>query len=97
MSVFNKDNSNKEQQPVVENNNNHQEKFDDDVAEILFMAPDIFMAKATLELMKLPLATKRRRARELAIDARNIGASQSNDRYAARQWKKVAWDLQSLR
>ena len=97
MSILNRDNSTEEQQPVVENNKNHQEKFDDDVAEILFMSPDIFMAKATIELMKLPLATKRRRARELAIDARNIGATQSSDRYAARQWKKVAWDLQSLR
>ena len=95
MSVFNKDNSSEEQQPVV--NNNHQEKIDDDVADILFMSPDILMAKATLELMKLPLATKRRRARELAIDAKNIGNSQSSDRYAARQWKKVSWDLQTLR
>jgi len=91
-----KDNSTKDQQPVGVNIQHH-ENVDDDVAEILFMSPDIFMAKATIELMKLPLATKRRRARELAIDARNIGATQSQDRYAARQWKKVAWDLQSLR
>ena len=70
---------------------------DDAVSDILYMSPDIFMAQATLELMNLPLATKRRRGKELAIDARNIAACQADDRYASRKWSKVSWNLSTLR
>ena len=74
-------------------NNEKQSKqeliVDDAVADVMHMQPDLFMASAVVELRQLPMASKRRRARELA--------RASNDRFASKQWGQFAWDLRTLK
>jgi len=84
-------------------NNEKQSKqeiiIDDAVADVMHMQPDLFMASAVVELRQLPMASKRRRARELASDCKLFEtlARASNDRFASKQWGQFAWDLRTLK
>tara|TARA_R110002020_G_scaffold120869_2_gene275206 strand:- start:40 stop:303 length:264 start_codon:yes stop_codon:yes gene_type:complete len=84
-------------------NNEKQSKeeltVEDNIADVMNMEPDIFMAEAITVLSKQPLATKRRLARNLAAEAKlyETQANMSKDRYASKQWNQVSWALRTLK
>ena len=72
---------------------------DDKLSDVMNMDADIFMAEAIVELRGLPLATKRRKARDLAAEARlfETQAVMNGDRFNSKKWGQIAWNLRTLK
>ena len=81
---------NKEQPNITE---------DDNISDVMNMDPDVFLANAIVELQNLPLATKRRIAKNLAADAQlyETQAQMNNDRFGAKRWGQLVWRLRTLK
>tara|TARA_X000001382_G_scaffold104014_1_gene78985 strand:+ start:1601 stop:1882 length:282 start_codon:yes stop_codon:yes gene_type:complete len=69
------------------------------IEDVLYIEPDMFLAEAIVKLRVLPLATRRRKARELAMEASlyETQAQLSNNRYAQKSWGNVTWKLRTLK
>tara|TARA_R100001443_G_scaffold50176_1_gene62434 strand:- start:217 stop:498 length:282 start_codon:yes stop_codon:yes gene_type:complete len=72
---------------------------DDKIEDVIYVEPDMFLAEAIVVLRELPLATRRRKARELAMEASlyETQSQLSNNRYAQKAWGNVTWKLRTLK
>jgi hypothetical protein len=72
---------------------------DDKIEDVIYVEPDMFLAEAIVVLRELPLATRRRKARELAMEASlyETQSQLSNNRYAQKSWGNVTWKLRTLK
>ena len=72
---------------------------DDKLSDVMNMDADVFMAEAIVQLRGLPLATKRRKARDLAAEAKlfETQAQMNNDRFSSKKWGQIAWNLRTLK
>ena len=92
--------SKQEQKPKY---NKEAPVLDDDhdiaVQDVMDQDPDTFLAEATLKMRDLPIAGRRRIAKAAAIEASMMAdiASVNNNRYDAKRWSNIAWNLRKLR
>tara|TARA_A100001201_G_scaffold41531_1_gene42559 strand:- start:158 stop:460 length:303 start_codon:yes stop_codon:yes gene_type:complete len=72
---------------------------DDAVSDVMYAEPDMFLAKAIVELRKLPLQSRRAKARELSTEALlyQTQAEITNNRYDLKAWGNVQWKLRTLK
>jgi len=72
---------------------------DDAISEVMYCDPDIFLAKAIVALQGLPLATKRRKAKSIAADAKlyETQAQMNGNRYDSKKWNAISWSLTTLK
>ena len=72
---------------------------DDKLSDVMNMDADVFMAEAIVQLRGLSLATKRRKARDLAAEAKlfETQAQMNNDRFRSMKWGQIAWNLRTLK
>jgi len=70
-----------------------------DIEDVMYIEPDMFLAEAIVTLRTLPLATRRRKARELSTEASlyQTQSQLSNNRYAEKAWGNVTWKLRTLK
>ena len=82
----------KEKEEVVEVESKEEH---DAISEVMHCDPDIFLAKAITALQGLPLATKRRKAKSIAADAKlyETQAQMNGNRYDSKKWNAIAWSL----
>ena len=72
---------------------------DDKLSDVMNMDADVFMAEAIVQLRGLSLATKRRKARDLAAEAKlcETQAQMNNERLSSKKWGQIAWNLRTLK
>ena len=95
MSILNRDNN---ETPNVSESKD-EVTYDDKLSDVMDMDADIFMDEAIVKLRGLPLATKRRKSKDLAAEAKlfETQSQMNNDRYNAKKWGQIAWQLRTLK
>ena len=93
MSILDRDNN------KTPNVSEPEVTYDDKLSDVMDMDADIFMAEAIVQLRGLPRATKRRKSKDLAAEAKlfETQSQMNNDRYNAKKWGQIAWQLRTVK